>query len=238
LKDIDWIDLYAFGVTGRRLTPEQLRLMHGFWTYTSYPDARLWNNRVAALAGSVRSSVYLGLAGALAISEASIFGGGVFARCLDFFIDTRRRVEAGDDLNDCLRDELDAHRSIGGYGRPIHNGDERNQHLLALAASLGLDQGPYLRLAFAVEDALLAGRWRMKMNYAALVAALGLDVGFTKSEFCVVMFPTFLAGMPPGFVEAKERPEGALFSLSCRDISYEGKSRRPWRSVSNVNGQV
>ncbi|HEY4542485.1 MAG TPA: hypothetical protein VIG66_08960, partial [Noviherbaspirillum sp.] len=55
LKNMDWVELYVFGITGRRFTPEQLRLMHSIWTYTSYPDVRLWNNRVAALAGSTRS---------------------------------------------------------------------------------------------------------------------------------------------------------------------------------------
>ena len=55
LKDMDWIELYVFGITGRRFSPEQLRLMHALWVNTSYPDSRIWNNRVAALAGSAHS---------------------------------------------------------------------------------------------------------------------------------------------------------------------------------------
>lgn len=228
LKDMDWIELYVFGITGRRFTKEQLCLMHAMWTYTSYPDVRLWNNRVAALAGSSRSTGTLGIAAALAVSEASIYGGGILTRTMDFFIRTQRRIENGEDLTDCIREELAVHRSIGGYGRPLVNGDERIPHLLALARSLGLDLGPYLRLAFALEEKLLAGRWRMKMNYMALASALIADIGFSTRECYLFFFPVFLAGMSPGYIEAAERPEGSLYPISCASIMYEGQPRRTW----------
>lgn len=228
LKDMDWVELYVFGITNRRFSKEQLRLMHSIWTYTSYPDVRLWNNRVAALAGSSRSTGTLGMAAALAVSEASIYGGGILARAIDFFIRTRHLLDAGGDLSACIQNELETHRNIGGYGRPLINGDERIPHLLGLARDLGLDQGSHLRLAFAIEEKLLAGRWRMKMNYAALVAALGADMGLTQQEFYLFMFPVFLAGMPPGFVEASNRAEGTLYPIPCADIQHEGESRRAW----------
>lgn len=230
LKDMDWVELYVFGITGRRFTKEQLRLMHSIWTYTSYPDVRLWNNRVAALAGSSRSTGNLGVAAALAVSEASIYGRGIDMRTISFLIRTRQKVDEGGDLTECIRQEFELHRSIGGYGRPLINGDERNQHILALARELGLDQGPHLRLAFAIEEALLAGRWRMKMNYAAMAAALGADLGFTPREYYQFMFPAFLAGMQPGYIEAADRAEGTLYPLPCTEILYDGKAKRTWRS--------
>ena len=229
LKDMDWVELYVFGITGRRFTREQLRLLHSIWTCTSYPDVRLWNNRVAGLAGSSRSTGTLGLAAALAVSEASIYGQGSAMRAMDFLIRTLRQVDEGGDLEGCIRQELELHRSVSGYGRPLVNADERIEPLLTLAKSLGLDQGPYLRLALAVEEKLLAGRWRMKMNYAALITALGADIGLTTREFYLFMFPLFLSGMPPCFIESSDRPEGALYPLACSDILYEGQPERPWR---------
>ncbi|TAN79540.1 MAG: citryl-CoA lyase [Gallionella sp.] len=238
LKDMDWIELYVFGITGRRFTKEQLRLMHSIWTYTSYPDVRLWNNRVAALAGSSRSTGNLGIAAALAVSEASIYGRGIDMRAIDFLIRTKRQVDEGGDLAECIRQELALHRSIGGYGRPLINGDERNRHMLALAKSLGLDQGSYLRLAFAVEGVLFAGRWRMKMNYAGLVAALVADIGFSPREYYLFLFPAFLAGMQPCYIEAADRPEGTLYPVSCTDILYEGRLRRSWRGTGASQGNA
>ncbi|HAF45388.1 MAG TPA: citryl-CoA lyase [Gallionellaceae bacterium] len=228
LKDMDWVELYVFGITNRRFSKEQLRLMHSIWTYTSYPDVRLWNNRVAALAGSSRSTGNLGVAAALAVSEASIYGRGIDMRAIDFLIRTRQQVDEGADLTGCIRQELDIHRSIAGYGRPLINGDERNQHMLALAQSLGLNQGPYLRLALSIEETLFSGRWRMKMNYAGLVAALIADIGFSPREYYLFLFPAFLAGMQPCYIEASDRPEGSLYPIPCADILYEGESRRAW----------
>ncbi|MGZ4998735.1 MAG: citryl-CoA lyase, partial [Methylomonas sp.] len=233
LKGLDWLALYVFGITGRRFGAAQLRLMNAIWTYTSYADVRLWNNRIAALAGSVRSTGTLGMAAALAVSEASIYGGGILMRAVEFFIRSRRRLEQGETLDTCIREELAAHRSIGGYGRPLVNGDERIEPLLALARELSLDQGPHLKLAFDVERQLLGGRWRMKMNYAALVAALGADIGLSAQEFYLFMFPVFLAGMPPGYIEAGERPEGSLYPIPCDHVLYDGKSRRVWPKAKN-----
>ena len=231
LKDMDWVELYVFGITGRRFTKEQLRLMHSMWTYTSYPDVRLWNNRVAGLAGSARSTGTLGLAAALAVSEASIYGRGSDMRAIDFLIRTRRQMNEGGNLDECIRQELKLHRSISGYGRPLVNADERIEPLLILAKSLGLDQGPYLRLALDVEKKLLAGRWRMKMNYAGVVAPLVVDLGFSPREYYLYSFPAFLGGMLPCFIEASDRPEGTLYPLACDDILYNGHAQRTWHSA-------
>lgn len=229
LKDMDWIELYVFGITGRRFSPVQLRLLQAIWTYTSYPDARIWNNRIAALAGTARSTGTLGMAAALGVSEASIYGGGIIVRAVDFLLRTKISLDRGADLAECIRLELKEHRSIGGYGRPIASGDERIHPMLTLAASLDLDKGPYMRLAYAVDEVLLAGRWRMKMNYAALVAALGADLGFSAREFYMFVFPAFLAGMAPCFIEASERPPGLVFPVAQADIQYEGVQPRAWK---------
>jgi hypothetical protein len=231
LKDMDWAELYVFGITGRRFSPEQLRLLHSIWTYTSYPDVRLWNNRVAALAANAGSTGNLGVSAALAVSEASIYGRGIDMRAIDFLLRTRTQLQEGGTLDECVRGELETHRSIAGYGRPLINGDERNQHMLALAEKLGLDKGPYLQLAFSVENFLFAGRWRMKMNYGGLVAALAADLGLSRHEYYLFMFPAFLAGMTPCVIEASERGEGTLYPITCGDILYDGKARRPWKKA-------
>ncbi|WP_367154367.1 citryl-CoA lyase [Methylomonas sp. HYX-M1] len=228
LNDMDWLALYLYGITGKTFGQAEMKLLQAIWTYTSYPDVRLWNNRIAALAGSTRSTGTLGLAAALAVSEAEIYGGGVFRRAVVFLERSLRQMASGSDLETCVREEFAAHRSIGGYGRPLVNGDERIVPLLELAKRLGLNEGPHLKLAFEVEDFLLRGRWRMKMNYAALIAALGKDLGLSVDELCLFIFPLFLAGMPPGYIEARQRPEGTLYPIPCPDVTYDGQAKRPW----------
>lgn len=228
LKDMDWVELYVFGITGRHFSPQKIKLLHALWVYTSYPDARLWNNRVAALAGTARSTGNLGTAAALAVSEASIYGRGIDVRASSFFRCTAQKINAGSTLEDCVRDEIKTHRGIAGYGRPITSADERIAPIMQLAKELGLNDGPYLHLAFAVEKFLLEGRWRWKMNYGALAAALAADLGLSTKEYYLYSFPAFLAGMQPCFIEAAERPEGTLFPLSCKHISYAGPAKRSW----------
>lgn len=227
-KDMEWVELYVFGITGRRFTPEQLRLMHAMWGYTSYPDARIWNNRVAALAGSARSTGTLGIAAALAVSEASIYGRGIDIRAIDFLKRTSKEQDEGAELADCVQKELETHRGIAGYGRPLTSRDERLAPIMALATTLGLDNGPHVRLAHAVDEYLLAGRRRLRMNAGALLAGLGADLGLSPREYYLFMFPAFLAGMPPCFVESAQRPEGTLFPLSCAHIQYDGPPKRRW----------
>jgi hypothetical protein len=229
LKDARWLDLLLFGITGRRFSAAQLELLETVWTYTSYPDARIWNNRVAALAGSSRSTGNLGVSAALALSEASIYGRGIDIRALDFLLRTRAALAAGEALGPWVRRELDARRSLAGYGRPIASGDERIVPILEKARALGLADGEGLKLAFAIEKALLDDRLRMKMNYAGVVAGLAADMGFTPREYYLYLHPAFLAGMMPCWIEASENPEGSLFPLSCADVGYDGPPKRAWR---------
>lgn len=229
LMDLDWLELYLFGITGRRFTKQQMKVLHALWNYTSYPDARIWNNRVAALAGTARSTGTLGIAAALAVSEAQIYGCGVVLRASEFLTRARIQVDAGADLAALVRTELKNKRGVAGYGRPIASRDERIAPLMALVREQGLDGGSHLKLAFEVGKILLTGRWRLHMNYAALTAALASDFGLSSREFYLFMIPVFFAGMPPCYLEAVEKPEGLLFPLPCRVMLYQGVARRQWR---------
>jgi citrate synthase len=231
LCDADWLELYMFGITGRRFTPQQVKLLHGIWVITSYPDARIWNNRVAALAGSSRSSPVLGLTAALSVSEARIYGGGPGLRAIDFFQRAEKAVASGQALREFIADEL-MNRHIYGFGRPINSCDERLPWLASLAKEQGLDQGPHFQMAFEVEKILLeTGKENLRMNYAGMTAALGADLGLTPREFHLFRVPMFLAGMPACWLEAAEKPEGALFPTPCNGIIYEGVEQRAWHKA-------
>lgn len=234
LRDAEWLDLYLFGVTGRRHTPAQIKLLYAMWVNTSYPDARLWNNRVAALAGSARSTGILGICAAMATSEAAIYGRQVDVAIADFLVRAHAAVQSGSQLADVIAMELRSNRSIGGYGRPVAKSaaDERNAVILELAKEAGLADGEYLKLAFAIEQILLNGRYRMRMNYAALAAALVLDMGMSPGEYYFVLLPSFLAGMAPCYIEASTRPAQATFTLRCSAVHYQGPSRRTWLGQS------
>lgn len=227
LRDLDWVDLYVFGITGRRLSAAQIELLHAIWVNTSYPDARIWNNRVAALAGSTRSTANLGIVAGLALSEAQVYGGGAGLRAIEFLQRAARVLDDGGDLDALVLAEARTHR-IYGYGRPINSTDERNPVVLAIAGRLGLDQGPHLRAAYATERILLPHWPQLRMNYAALHAALIADMGLSPRDYQLLRVPTFLAGMPPCQAEAAQRPAGTTFPTACEGVAYSGVANRTW----------
>lgn len=225
LRDMEWVELYLYGITGRRFSAAQLELLQGILVYTSYPDARIWNNRVAALGGSARTTPALAMSAALAVSEAGIYGGQPGVRAIDFYLRAGRALAGQASLDELVNRE----KRIYGFGRPTPElGDERLPWLLQLATRLGLADGPHLRIAHDTERLLLAKNPRLRMNYAGMTAALCADMGFSVAEFHLFRVPLFMAGMPPGYIEARDRPQGTLFPTPCRDIEYHGVARRPW----------
>ncbi len=230
-RDADWIDLYIYSVTGRRLPASQLKVLQSVWVYTSYPDVRLWCNRVVALAGSTRGTGAQGLGAGLATSEAAIFGLQPEMGAADFLVRALARQHAGDTLEQIVRDELKTYPRIMGYGRPVAADfiDERIPVTLDMMQRQDMTVGPYLQLAFDIEAMLeqVCGR-RLPMTYATMVVAIPLDLGFTPAECYMYMQPSLMAGMVPCYMEAVQRPASATFALRCTRIEYNGAAPREW----------
>lgn len=228
LQDSDWLGLYVFGLTGRHFSPAEIRMLHGIWVLTSYPDTRLWNNRVGALAATTRSSAVLGLAAAVGVTEAGIYGGGPGIRAVDFFQRVGRAVDDGQELSEFVAEEMKVRR-IYGYGRPLNSHDERLSSLRALAESLGFADGKHYRLALAVGEILVRDyKPFLLMNFAGLTAALCVDLGFTPRQYQLFNILKTLAGIPPCILEAAEKPAGAIYPLRCEQVNYIGVSPREW----------
>lgn len=236
LVDIEWFDLYLFGITGKRLQKNKLELLQTIWTYTSYPDARIWNNRVVALAAGSRSTSSLAIASGLAISEAEIYGTGVSYKAISFLVRTLKNLKNNLSIDDCIQEEFSKYGQIPGYGRPLSTNDERIEPIINKAKSLKL-VGSHIKLAYDIEKKLLEKkkRRRLKMNYAAVAAALAADIGLSPQQYYQFIFTCFLAGMPPCYIENVEKLPGTLFPTACKDIKYEGVGKRSWQNRFKKN---
>jgi citrate synthase len=229
LRDMPWMGLLLFGITGRVFNKHQIQLFEAIWSLSvSFPDPRLWNNRIAALAGSARSTAHLGVSAALAVSEAKIYGGYPFIRCIDFLIKAGREVQEGGDIVVLIDQELSRNGKIYGYGRPIVRNDERIKALMARVKELGFDGGLHVNLAFEVEKVLVHRNPILKMNVAALMAALSADQNLTPREFACYGALAFSGGIIPCFIDSLAKPEGSFYPMRCSRIQYEGHSARPW----------
>lgn len=230
LNEKSWMEYLLFAATGRE-SPKIARLMEAMWVIcTSFPDPRIWNNRIAALAGTARSTGVLASAGALAVTEATIFGLKPIKGATDFFYRADRRMQKGELIEEIVQSELKQFRSVYGYGRPIVNRDERIEPMMEFAASLGCGQGKFIKLAFDIERYFLGTRLKYRMNIAAVCAALLADEGLSPTEFYHMATLAFTAGVMPCFIDAEDKDEGSFFPLRISRIDSSGCEKlRDWR---------
>lgn len=230
LSEMTWLELHLFGITGKRFNKHELRLLDMIWQVTSYPEPRIWNNRIAALAGSARATSTQALSAASAVTEAQLFGLQVQHMCADFLNRTQQKIDLGQNLDEIIQSEISMHKYIKGFGRPIAADvqDERIPAIFKVLNEEGLPQGKYTQLVFEVETELRRRGMNLRPNYAAFASSLPMDLGMTVKQVVCYLYNVVLAGMPPIYLEALERPEGATFPLKCSQINYSGHKARKW----------
>ena len=223
-----WMELFVYGITGRE-SSVLARLIEGIWAIScSYPEPRIWNNRVAALAGTARSTGVLAVSSAVAVTEATLYGLRPIKGAMDFFYRADQKIRAGAELNDVVKEELRRHRVVSGFGRPIVSADERIAPLLRFAKTLGADSGHYVQLAFQVHEILKNSRYKYQINVAALAAAILADQGLSTDDLYHLATLAFVAGMFPCHIDARAKPEGSFFPLRTSRIDYRGAPERRW----------
>ena len=229
LKDLSWHELLLFMITGRRFKENELELLDKFWMLAiSYPDPRVWNNRVAALAGTVRSTPALGVGAACSVSEADIYGGKPCSAAVQFFVDLQKKIESGELLTDCIDSVLEARVLIPGYGRPISIVDERIKSMEEIIKKSGFSKGKHVQLAYEIERVLVKKNERLRMNIGGLFAAVAADMGFSAEEYLLWITNGFNAGTTACYADALDKGEGTLFPLRSERIKYLGKENRTW----------
>lgn len=229
LNELRWSELLVFAVTGKE-SQTLARLVEALSVIcTSFPDPRLWNNRVAALGGTTRTTGSLVVNAASTVSEADAYGVRVGKRAFDVFHRFKEKLDEGEKLEDLIKQELKNYKVVSGYGRPLLYKDERIEPLLKFAKSIGCADGPYVKLALDISDYFENSRYPYLINAAALMAALLADQGLSAEEAYYLVTQTFVTGMFPCYIDAINHPEGTLFPLSANRIDYTGYHKaRPW----------
>jgi len=229
LSDISWFKLIMLGITGKSFTDAQIKLFEAIQVITvSYPDPKLWNNRIASLSASARATGILGTTAAIACSEAKIYGNQANIVAIDFIRRAKLSIKNNHDISEFVIKDLKKNRAIGGYGRPIIHHDERIKPLLKRAKELELAGGPHVKLAFEIDQFLSSSRYKLNLNASGLSAALMADQGFDYREYYYATMLAFSAGIIPCYIDAANHKEGTFFPLSCNRLNYTGHGTRHW----------
>lgn len=223
-----WMEYLLFAVTGRR-DKCLAQLIESIWVIScSFPEPRLWPNRIAALSGTTRSSYALGIASATAAVDATVYGLNPNARAFRFIETLKQALLESKPLDSSVLNYLKKHRAVPGFGRPLTKKDERIKPLLQRAKDLGYGDGEAVALIFEVEDVLWHSK-KMRLNIAGLNAAIAYDAGLSAKEYLTLSTQAFSAGMYPPMVDAMTKPEGAFLPLRVSRVNSIGKhEQRVW----------
>jgi len=244
LSDISFFGYMLHGITGKIPVADTVQVLEAAWTLmSSFPEPRLWNNRIGTLAGAARSTTCLGASAGNAMSEAIIFGDRPILRISQMLVDAQKQIDAGGSLREYLQGRLDQsvrgssgsghHRclaKIPGFGRPIANRDERIEPMMNLVQDLGFDDRPNIQLVFEFERTLredLGLNWAM--NGACIASAVAADQGLTPRQIYQFYSLCFHAGILLCHVDAEAHPQGSFFPLRCDKIRYHGTRPRLWK---------
>lgn len=228
LNEYSWMEYIVYAVTGEN-NPKLATIIEGLSLLsTSYPDPRLWNNRIAALAGTARSTGALALSAGIAASEASIYGLKPIKGALDFLYRAAEKKDNGVSIKAIVKEELKTNRCISGYGRPLINADERIAPALRFLKSVKADSGKFVKLAFEIEDYLKSTRYKYRMNIAALNAATVADLDVTPNQYYYTSTLAFIGGILPCHLDAQSKPEGMFYPLCVNRINSTSTIKRVW----------
>ena len=228
LNDYSWMEYIVYAVTGKK-NPVLAKIIESLSLLsTSYPDPRLWNNRIAALAGTSRSTGALALSAGIAASEATIYGLKPIKGALDFLYRASEKKNKGISIKAIVKEELKINRCISGYGRPLTNVDERIAPALRFLSKIEADDGDFINLAFEIERYLKDSRYKYRMNIAALNAATVADLGVTVDEYYYTSTLAFIGGILPCHLDAQSKPEGMFYPLRVDRINSTATAKRIW----------
>ena len=230
LNDKPWMEYLLYAATGKE-SPKIARLMEAMWVIcTSFPDPRIWNNRVSALAGTARSTGALAAAASVAVTEATIYGLKPIKGATDFLYRADQLLAEGESLEQIVKAEIKQFRSVFGYGRPIVGADERVKPMMDFARSIGCGNGKLVKLAFEIEEYLSGTRLKYKINIAAVCAALLADEGLSPMDFYHMATLAFTAGAMPCFIDTCNQQEGCFLPLRTSRLKYTGVEQvKKWR---------
>ena len=228
LNSYSWMEYLYYAVTGVH-SPKNAQIIEGLWVLsTSFPDPRLWNNRVAALAGTARSTGALAVAAGIATSEATIYGLKPIKQALEFLYKAYEQIETGTSIETIIKQELKINRSVSGYGRPLIERDERIAPVLSFLTDSRSEQNKFLNLALDIDDYFKNSRYKYRINIAAINAAIAADAGLTVDENYYIATLAFTAGMLPCYIDSKTQPQGSFFPLSVNRINSTSHTVRNW----------
>jgi len=212
-------------LTGREATADQRffldLLLMAIAEHGMMPTNVAARMTLAADPGSLQGAVAAGILGAGPVVL------GTSEECARLLEEAQAKVTAGAEPATVAAEIARAiHASRGkvpGFGHPVHRPlDPRAERILAFADERGVS-GPHVLLALALRDAV-AEAWGkpLTMNVSMPIAAVMLDLGYSRAHVKAVPILARTAGLLAHLAEEQENPIGFLLAAGAEEaVAYE-----------------
>ncbi len=191
----------------------------------SWPDPRIWCNKIGTFAGSMRCSPVVGVSMGILASDSRMYAAGAVKPGASFIVQALKKNKNGRSVLDIIEDELQHKTAIMGFKRPLATGDERIPPLERTSKALGFGIGEHLELAYEIDNKL-QHHYKESMNVLGYCVAFLSDQGLTPDEIARTYSTWVHSGVHACYAEAYDNPPESFLPLRCNDIDYQGKPMR------------
>lgn len=214
-----WMEAWATIAGGRAFTENEIKLLEHIQVCTSYPDMRIWNNRVGTVTVGARNPEIHGICAFMAVAEAQVYGVQVVAECSSMLANAVRAcIMDHEPLEIFTARWTRRYGRIAGYGRPLHANDERNEPTFKAMERLGVVKGTHLSMALAIADVLKKKERPVLMNAGAVFTAILMDLGFSQEAIQVFITILFISGLYPCQELAMIRAPSFFTAIRCDEL--------------------
>lgn len=215
-------------VTGKLPERRLADMVEGLFICSSWPDARIWCNKLGAFSAATRTSATAAIAAGGLAGDSKLYGAGA-GRAIDAFINSAyqhinvEKWSVGDFI------ETYAYKygklQAPGFARPLAKGDERVVAMRHHANELGYSTGPFESLANLVEDYLSAKEGE-GLNSAGYFVVFMKDQGFTIEQIMGIGAWAISTGVYASYFEYIDQAPEVFLPLKVDDIDYAGPAIR------------
>jgi len=225
---VSYFQVLVLNVTGRLISKNLSTWLENNFIVMSYPDARIWCNKVGAICGTTHSSPTAATAAGVLCADSRIYGGSQSTLVTMKFLEKAlKSKESGLTVEKIIK-QLPIKQgmpAVPGFVRPVAKDDERIKPHLLMTQRLGFENGDYLKLASEISE-YMDSHYSMGINIDGYSAAFLLDQDFTPEEVYKINSLRVASGVTACYSDNIQHSENSFLPLRCDDIEYIGPKVR------------
>ncbi|HEY3820046.1 MAG TPA: hypothetical protein VGL81_22930 [Polyangiaceae bacterium] len=218
--------LFALAVLGRRISPEEARLLDGLSTAVTAADPRIWPLKASRIAAS-----YGDMLAGRAVGQLAMMGTFIGPRIIGYAAEHLQSLHrasdgaAAEDMDRVHLEHVTTTKRLAGFGVPFRPEDERLTALRRFMKDTGRDQLPYWRAQEGLSAFLVRDRG-LPANVGIGIAAGLLDLGCTPTQAGALGTMIHQQDFDANCFEAAQQRSPELQRLPETCVSYVGTAAR------------